>query len=280
MVSPVDAQPIGIFDSGVGGLTILQSLQDRLPRERLVYLADSAGFPYGARTAAEIRARTAASCRALLNFNCKLIVVACNTATVVALAHLRASFPQVPFVGVVPVVKPLAERTRAGIVAVLATPSTARSDYLAGLVERFARDTRVLSIGCPGLADLVEEGVVHGPRVDEALAAPLAQVRRGGADLVGLGCTHYPFLRPALTRHLGDGIGVLDSAEPVARRVATVLAERAALAAPDGRGALRFLATAQPERFRAVASTLLGQALPPVEDVSPIAMAGAAAEID
>ena len=280
MVSPVNEQPIGIFDSGVGGLTILQAVRKRMPGERLVYLADSAGFPYGGRSAADIQARTAASCRALLDGGCKLIVIACNTATVAALVHLRARFPEVPFVGVVPVVKPLAERTRTGMVAVLATPGTAASDYLAGLVARFARGTRVLSIGCPGLADLVEEGIVAGPRVDEALAAPLAAVRRSGADLVGLGCTHYPFLRPALARQLGDAIGILDSAEPVARRVEAILAERGASTAPEGPGAWRFLATAQPERFRAVASTLLGKPLPPVEPVSPSVMAGTLVDAD
>lgn len=257
-LSAMDARPIGLFDSGVGGLTIWRAVREILPGERLIYLADTAYFPYGARSAAQLCERTARLTAMLAGQECKLIVVACNTATVAALLHLRASFPQTPFVGVVPVVKVLAERTRTGAIALLSTPGTAASPYLADLVRRFAPDKRLITIGCEGLAEAIEhEGIDH-PGTLALLERYLEPVRASGADVLGLGCTHYPFLRPAIERMLGPHVRVYDSATPVARRVASLLAERAARADRTG-AAHHFFVTGDATRFATLAGKLLGE---------------------
>ena len=252
----MDTRPIGLFDSGVGGLTIWRAVRRLLPGESLVYLADTAYFPYGVRTPEQLRARSESIVAMLLRRRCKLIVVACNTATVAALAHLRATFPEIPFVGVVPVVKVLAEQTRTGTIALLSTPGTAASTYLADLLARFAPGARVINVGCAGLAESIEAEGVESPGTLALLARYLDPVHATGADVLGLGCTHYPFLRPAITDLLGATVRVYDSAGPVARRVRAVLVERDALAGaslPEH----CFFATADLARFAARARTLL-----------------------
>jgi glutamate racemase len=232
----MDNRPIGFFDSGVGGLSILAEVNRILPGENLLYVADSAHFPYGALTADRLRALAAGLSRYLLDMDAKLIVVSCNTATVHALAFLRQAFPETPFVGVVPVIKMLATRSRTGVIGLLSTPSTAHSAYLAGLVRQFAHGMRVISVPCDGLADLVEAGELADPRLEPLLRQCLAPVVDGGADVVGLGCTHYPFLRDDIERILAGRATVYDSSTAVATRVRDVLADAEALAhEPDPR---------------------------------------------
>lgn len=253
----VDARPIGMFDSGVGGLTIWRATRKLLPNESLVFLADSGHVPYGEKSPEELRDLTGRIVRFLLSQDAKLIVVACNTATVHAISYLRETFPDVPFVGVVPVVKTLARRTRTGTIAVLSTPSTAGSPYLAGLVEEFAPGKQVINIGCDGLEDLVEAGEVGTRKTAALLERYLAPVRESQADVVGLGCTHYPFLRRRIKRILGPGVRVYDPARPVARRVRQLLAERDAFA-PEGQApSYSFYATGDVHVFERVASKLL-----------------------
>ena len=259
----VDSRPIGFFDSGVGGLTIWRATKKLLPRESLVFLADSGHVPDGEKSPTEVRDLTTRIVRFLLRQDVKLVVVACNTATVHALAHLRQTFPHVPFVGVVPVVKTLARRTRTGTIAVLSTPATAASPYLAGLVEEFAADKRVINVGCDGLEDLVEAGQARTGRATALLERHLAAVRESKADVVGLGCTHYPFLRRRIKRILGPGVRVYDPSRPVARRVRQLLAEGDALA-DHARPAYDFYTTGDPAQFASVASKLLRL---PVRDV-------------
>lgn len=253
----MDMRSIGLFDSGAGGLTILREVRRLLPSESLIYCADTAYFPYGARSPEALRERSALVVRRLIALECKLIVVACNTATVAALAHLRQTFPLVPFVGVVPVVKLLAERTRSGTIALLSTPGTAASPYTAELIGRFAAERRVINVGCEGLADLIEGGTVDGPLLRGALERHLAPVLESDADVLGLGCTHYPLVRAEIERLLGSRVSVYDSAEPVARRVRTLLDREAAGAPLRSPGPSRFFATREPERFAALAARLL-----------------------
>ena len=252
-----DDRPVGFYDSGVGGLSIWRATRRLLPQESLVYLADSGHVPYGKKSPQELRGLGARIVRFLLSRDAKLVVVACNTATVHAMAHLRATFPEVPFVGVVPVVKTLARRTRTGTMAVLSTPATSESVYLAGLIEEFAPDKRVINVGCDGLEDLVEAGEVRSPRVAALLERYLAPVRESGADVLGLGCTHYPFLRARIKRILGPAVRVYDPSRPVARRVRQLLADRDTFAA-DGPPTYRFYTTGDPQVFQRVASKLLG----------------------
>ena len=260
----MDPRPIGCFDSGVGGLTIWREVRERLPHESLIFLADQTHVPYGEKSEADLQDLCTRIVRFLLRDHVKLIVIACNTATVYAIDHLRATFPDLPFVGVVPVVKVLAEQTVVGRVGLLSTPATARSPYLAGLIDRFARGVQVVSRGCEGLEDLVETGDVDSPRVIEILRENLRPVQEAGADVIGLSCTHYPFLREEVRSIVGDGVRIFDPGEPVARRVEHLLRERDLVAPPDAEPAYRFYTTGDPVRFRQVASRLLGY---PVSDV-------------
>ncbi len=252
----MDNRPIGFFDSGVGGLTIWRATRKLLPEESLIFLADSGHVPYGEKGVAELRDLTSRISRFLIDEGSKAIVVACNTATVHCIGHLRETFPETPFVGVVPVVKTLARQTHTGTIAVLSTPSTSRSPYLAGLIEEFARDKQVINVGCDGLEDLVESGEVRTGRTTALLERHLAPVRGSRADVVGLGCTHYPFLRQRIKRILGPGVRVYDPSRPVARRVRQVLVERDALA-QQKHASYRFFTTGDVDVFGRVASKLL-----------------------
>ena len=259
----MDDRPIGFLDSGVGGLTIWRATRKLLPQEHLVFFADSGHVPYGEKSPAEIRDLTTRIVHFLLRLDAKLIVVACNTATVHAIDHLRETFPQMPFVGVVPVVKMLAQRTRTGTIAVLSTPSTAHSPYLAGLIEQYAPDKRVINIGCDGVEDLVEAGELGTRKMTALLERHLAPVVDSDADVVGLGCTHYPFLRGQIKRLLGDGVRMYDPSRPVARRVRDLLAERDAFA-NHANPKHRFYTTGDTELFARVAGKLLRS---PIADV-------------
>ncbi len=252
----MDDRPIGLFDSGVGGLSIWRATRKLLPQESMVFLADSGHVPYGEKTTEQLRDLTSRGVRFLLSQDAKLIVVACNTATVHTIDHLRETFPQVPFVGVVPVVKTLARRTRTGTIAVLSTPATSASAYLAGLIREFAPDKRVINVGCDGLENMVEAGHLRTRQTVALLERHLSPVRRSEADVVGLGCTHYPFLRSRIKRMLGRGVRLYDPSRPVARRVRQLLRQRDALA--EGQHPeYRFYTTGDASLFGVVASKLL-----------------------
>jgi glutamate racemase len=265
----VDERPIGFFDSGVGGLSIWRATRKLLPDESLVFLADSGHVPYGEKTTEDLHDLTARIVRFLRTLEVKMVVVACNTATVHAIGNLRQTFPELPFVGVVPVVKTLASRTRTGTIAVLSTPATSRSPYLAGLVEQFAPDKRVINVGCDGLEDMVESGEVRTARTTALLERHLAPVVGSEADVVGLGCTHYPFLRQRIKRLLGPKVRVYDPSRPVARRVRQLLAERDGFAAHET-PEHRFFTTGDTGLFARVASKLLRV---PVDDVGYVDLA-------
>jgi len=252
----MDNRPIGVFDSGVGGLSIWRVIRKLLPQESLVFFADSGHVPYGEKSTEELADLTGRITAFLLDEGCKMIVVACNTATVHAIDHLRKRFSDVPFVGVVPVVKTLASRTRTGTIAVLSTPATADSPYLANLIGEFAPDKRVVNVGCDGLEDLVEAGNIRTQQTTALLEKHLAPVQASDADVVGLGCTHYPFLRSRIKSLLGPGVRVYDPSRPVARRVRQLLRESESFAS-NADPEFRFFTTGDTELFGSVASKLL-----------------------
>ncbi len=262
----MDNRPIGLFDSGVGGLSIWRAIRKLLPQESMLFLADSGHVPYGEKATPELRDLTERIARFLLSQDAKMIVAACNTATVHAIAHLRETFPGVPFVGVVPVVKTLARQTRTGTIAVLSTPATSQSPYMAGLISEFAPDKRVINVGCDGLEDLVESGGVRTRMATTLLERHLAPVLASEADVVGLGCTHYPFLRSRIKHLLGNGVRVYDPSRPVARRVRQLLREADAFAT-NPEPSYRFFTTGDAEVFRSVATKLLRF---PVRDVQRV----------
>ena len=262
----MDERPIGFLDSGVGGLSLLVAARRLLPKERFIAIADGRHFPYGESDPAGICDRASRLSAFLLEQDVKLIVVACNTASVYALAHLRASLPAVPFVGVVPVVKTLARQTRSGTLALLSTPATAESPYLSGLLREFAADRCVLSVSCPGLAEAVEAGEARSAATQELLESCLSQIRASDADVLGLGCTHYYFVRPAIKRILGRGVRIFDASRPVARRIRQVLTQRCALA-NTASGSDEFYTTGDPGQFASVAGELLRRRLDNVAGV-------------
>lgn len=211
---------IGIFDSGVGGLSVWREIAAQLPGESIIYFADQAHVPYGPRSLDEIRAFSEAITRFLLEQDCRVIVVACNTASAAALKSLRAKFPDVPFVGMEPAVKPAAQTTRTGRVGVMATPATFQGELFASVVERFANGVQLINQVCPGLVEQVEAGRLDTPDTDALLREYLAPMLDAGVDTIVMGCTHYPFLMPTIQRLAGPGVTVIDPAPAIARQVA------------------------------------------------------------
>jgi glutamate racemase len=249
---------LGVFDSGVGGLSVTRELMRQAPAQPIIYLADQAHAPYGERSLVEIRTLSEVITRFLLREGARLIVVACNTASAAALHSLRQSFPEVPFVGMEPAIKPAAEHTRTGHVGVIATETTFQGELFASLMDRFATGITVHTQTCPALVPLVEAGELDSERTRDALRGYLAPLLEAGIDELVLGCTHYPFLRPIIEQVVGAGVEIVDPAPAVARQTVRVLAGRGGLAEEGGVVAHRFYTSAQPGRFRTALGDLLG----------------------
>jgi len=264
-VSPVPPSPAGavaVFDSGVGGLSVLRHIRALLPHEDLIYLADQAHVPYGPRPATQIRALSLAIAEFFLAQSAKVIVLACNTATAAALTHLRDHFPHIPFVGMEPAVKPGATQTKTGRVGVLATAGTFKSQRYAQLMARFARDITLYEDPCTGLVPLIEEGRLNDAQTEQLLRACLAPMLAAGVDTVVLGCTHYPFVLPVIEKLVGPEVTVIDPAPAVARQTQRVL-QRAGLETTQRTSRqIRAYTTGDPARFRALADQLLASPLP------------------
>lgn len=217
-------RPIGVFDSGVGGLSVLRHVRAMLPGEDLLYVADSAHAPYGEKSVQFIEARAVAIAEFLVARDAKALVVACNTATAAAIAALRQRF-DLPIVGMEPAVKPAAEATRSGVIGVLATSGTLDSGKFAELVRRFGSQARVIVQPCPGLVEQVELGDLAGPLTRRLLEGFIAPLLDAGADTLVLGCTHFPFLEPLLRELVGGEVAIIESGAAVARQLVRRLAE-------------------------------------------------------
>lgn len=241
--------PIGVFDSGVGGLSVLAEIQHLLPNESLLYVGDCGNIPYGEKTPEFIRQRCSAVAEFFQQQGAKALVVACNTATVAGVADLRRDYPDWPIVGMEPAVKPAAAATRSGVVGVLATTGTLQSAKFAALLDRFATDVRVITQPCPGLVELIEAGDLHSPELRQLLAGYLEPLLAQGCDTIILGCTHYPFLKPLLKQMLPADISLIDTGAAVARQTQRLLAERELLAGGPSRDA-QFWTSASPEHLR------------------------------
>lgn len=252
--------PIGIFDSGVGGLSVLGAIERRMPSETLIYLADQAHVPYGPRPLEEVRTYAEQITRFMLVQGAKMIVVACNTASAAALHHLRLKYPRIPFVGMEPAVKPAAERTKSGVVGVLATPATFQGALYASVVERFANDVTVLQHTCPGLVAQIERGELDTPATKAILEEALQPMLDRGIDTVVLGCTHYPFVIPFIQDIVGADVRVIDPAPAVARQVERVLAAHMINHPGPDQQMTRYLTTAKPERLAKLLPILMGEA--------------------
>jgi glutamate racemase len=264
-----DARPIGVFDSGVGGLTVLRELRRRLGGEHLHYLADLAHFPYGPRYQHEVRGFALRIVEHLVEEDVKLVVIACNTATAAALDAARERF-DVPIVGVIsPGAQAAVEATRCGRVAVISTEGTyASQQYLHALWEANP-GVGILPKAAPGLVEIVEAGDADTPRAEAALRPLVEEVVAWGADTLVLGCTHYPLLRPALERVSAGRLSVVDSAQTTAERVERILAVNRLEGDSAPAPAPRLSVTADPARFAAIAALLFGEPLPE-PDVIPL----------
>lgn len=217
---------IGIFDSGSGGLSVYRELVKLLPKERYIYFSDNAHCPYGEKTAEYIQDRARFITDFLLEKGADIIVVACNTATAAAIATLREEYPSVPFVGMEPAVKPAALGTRTGVIGVLATAGTLKGSKYLHTRGRFEDNVRIAEHVGQGFVELVEAGILDGPKADATVRASLQPLLDEGADVIVLGCTHYPFLRPVIERIAGPGVQVIDPAPAVARQTLRLLQER------------------------------------------------------
>ncbi len=230
--------PIGIFDSGLGGLTVASAIRQALPSERLLYFGDTAHIPYGDRSLREVRAFSAGIVRALMAKGCKMIVIACNTASAAALKELREAYPRFPFIGMEPAVKPAAERSRSQVVGVIATKATFQGELFASVVERFAQGVKVIEQPCPGLVQAIEAGELVAAGTEQMLRAWLEPMLAQGMDELVLACTHYPLVRPLIERICGPDVEVIDPAPAVARQVKRLLDEHGLLATV-GEGSFR-----------------------------------------
>jgi glutamate racemase len=257
--------PIGVFDSGAGGLTILSALRQELPYENYIYFGDTAHCPYGTRSDAEIIELSIHVSSFLIEQGVKLIVVACNTATQAAINTLRATFSSIHFVGVVPAVKPAARATKKGRIGIAATNQAAKAIYLRQLIDEFAGGIEAYAVGCPELVTLVEYGELDGPEVEETVKQALQPILREDVDVIVLGCTHFPALRPVIERITAHQVHIIDSGSAVARRTHYVL-DAEGLIQPNNSHdalteALQVWCSGDANVFSNVASKLLGYAV-------------------
>lgn len=253
------SSPIGILDSGVGGLSILRALRRELPAESLIYVADQAHLPYGPRPLAEIRTFVQHITTFLLAHNAKLIVVACNAASAAGLHDLRAMFPDVPFVGMEPAVKPAAAATHSGVIGVLTTAATANGTLYASVRERFAANVQVETVICPELVEAVEANATSPAALQPLFERVLAPALARGIDQLVLACTHFPFALEALQAFVGPQVAIIDPSPAVARQARRVLADRQLLATEASQPTLRYYTTGDARRFSTLASNLLGE---------------------
>lgn len=247
--------PIGVFDSGVGGLSVLRDIRKALWNEDLVYVADSVHAPYGDKTAAFIEARAVAITQFLLNQPVKAIVIACNTATSAAVAELRARFP-VPIVAMEPAVKPAVARTQSGVVGVMATRRTVSSENFLSLLQRFGAGAEIMVQACPGLAEQVEAGDLSSAKTRSLLERYVRPLLARGADTIVLGCTHYPFLKSLIQAMAGPGVEVIDPGEAIARELRRRLEAGGLASRASRQGVEQFWTSDAPDNAKALISQL------------------------
>jgi glutamate racemase len=256
---PLAVRPIGVFDSGVGGLSIVREIRRQLPAEPVVYFADQAHVPYGPRSLEQVREFSRGIVRFLLTQGAKLTVVACNTASAASLHTLRAEFPDHPIVGMEPAVKPAAEVTLTQRVGVLATPATFQGELFASVVERFAQGVEVIEATAPGLVERIEAGDLDGPETRRIVERSLEPILARGADTLVLACTHYSFVIPVLAEVAGPSVRIIDPAPAIARQTKRVLDARG-LKSPDSRpGTLTLLTSGDSEELSDLAPRLAGE---------------------
>ena len=258
-MSSILYSPIGIFDSGVGGISVLRAIREQMPEESVIYFGDQGHIPYGPRPMQQIRDFSEAITRFLLEQGAKIIVVACNTASAAALKYLREKFPDVQFVGMEPAVKPAAEHTQTGKVGVLATPATFQGALYASVVERFANGVEVFQNTCNGLVRQIERGNLNGKETRQILEDALLPMLEKNIDTVVLGCTHYPFVIPLIQQIVGEGVRVIDPAPAVAKQTGRLLEANGMMNNSGAKGEVKFYTSVDAEELKALLPMLLGE---------------------
>jgi glutamate racemase len=252
-----DARPIGVFDSGIGGLTVVKALRNLLPQEQIVYLGDTARVPYGSRSPSTVERYSLEIANMLMERNAKVVVVACNTVSSVALPKLEQNVP----VDVVGVIRPGAEaavnESRTGHIGVIGTRATIRSGAYERTLKSLKPSVQVISRACPLLVPLIEEGLLHDPVTDQMITRYVEPLLAEGIDTLVLGCTHYPLLMDAMRRQFGDNIALVDSARNCALAVKTLLEEKSLGATEGSTGGLQVALTDRPDNFLRVAEEAL-----------------------
>jgi glutamate racemase len=250
---------IGIFDSGVGGISVLRSIREQMPEESIIYFGDQGHIPYGPRPMEQIRNFSEAITNFLLEQNAKIIVVACNTASAAALKYLREKFQAVQFVGMEPAVKPASEQTQTGKVGVLATPATFQGALYASVVERFANGVELFQNTCNGLVQQIEQGNLEGKETRNILEDALLPMLEKNIDTVVLGCTHYAFVIPLIQQIVGDDVRVIDPAPAVARQVKRQLEAAAMKNESRSDGDVKFYTSGDPDVLKSMLPILLAE---------------------
>jgi glutamate racemase len=251
--------PIGVFDSGIGGLSVLKAIRAQMPNESVIYFGDQGHIPYGPRPMEQIRNFSEAITRFLLEQNAKIIVVACNTASAAALKYLREKFPDVQFVGMEPAVKPAAETTQTSRVGVLATPATFQGALYASVVERFANGVELFQNTCNGLVQQIEQGNLNGAETRKILEDALLPMLEKNIDTVVLGCTHYPFVIPLIEEIVGDKVRVIDPAPSVAKQVKRLLEAGGRMNESESKGRVKLFTSGDPDVLKSQLPILLGE---------------------
>jgi glutamate racemase len=251
--------PIGIFDSGIGGLSVLRAIRAQMIEESVLYFGDQGHIPYGPRPMGQIRDFSEAITKFLLERNAKIVVVACNTASAAALKYLREKFPDVQFVGMEPAVKPAAETTQTGKVGVLATPATFQGALYASVVERFANGVELFQNTCNGLVQQIEQGNLNGEETRRILEDALLPMLEKNIDTVVLGCTHYPFVIPLVQEIVGDKVRVIDPAPSVAKQVKRLLEAGGVKSRSESRGSVKLFTSGDPDVLKSQLPLLLGE---------------------
>lgn len=260
----MDNRPIGIFDSGVGGLSVLLEIKKLLPNENFIFFADQGHVPYGGKTKKELEILTDKILGFLVSKNVKTVVAACNTATVYTIDYLRKTY-NIPIIGTVPVIKTIASISKTKKTAVFSTPATAKSDYLSSLINKFADGVVVYKIGGTGLEELIEDGRLEDSKTDKILHDSLEPLLKKNVDAIALGCTHYPFLRKRIQEIVGKNVAVVDSGGAVARRLKFILGHNNIFG--NERFEDQYFTTGKAEKFRKVAEKLINGK---IENVSKI----------
>lgn len=247
----MDNRPIGIFDSGVGGLSVFKEIKKLLPKENYIFIADQKNVPYGEKSKDQLCELSDKITQYLLKMRVKMIVVACNTATCYAIDFLRKKYPNISFIGTVPAIKTAVHLSHRKSIAVISTPATSKSPYLKDLISSYASRVRIVNVGCANLENLVEKGFINSPEVTVLVKKYLKQAMVHNPDFIVLGCTHYPFLKTTIQKL--SRLKTIDSGHAIAQRVISLLSERSNNKNPS----VIYLTTGDPKQFAGVASRLL-----------------------